>query len=382
MKKSLLALAVTSMLGSMANAQTNVTLGGIIQTDIKNYKISKTTRAVQNELRVDDDLTSRFWLTGSEDLGGGLSAIFYIQNRLNTDVPSTVGNGNGLANGDTWVGLKGSFGQVTLGKHTMMDGQGSPVEFGSNGVPSIPNSLIASKTVLGYVGNQSLTATRVNNSVMYRSPNFNGFTFNAGIGASGSNGNEGTYTAGNSRYADGKAMFLTGNYTNGPVYVNLAYWKAEAEGRPIAVTTGTADQEEVRLSASYAFANGFKVGTQFDRATLENVGRNAAGIGGVDRTRTAWQLPVSYTFGKNTILGSYIKANDFSGTSDSGAKMWVIGYDYAFTKRTNLGLYYSRLANDANANYNFNGNGSSSNGSVMLNGEAASILALSIMHRF
>lgn len=370
MKKSLIALAVLGAFASGAQAQSaNVTLGGIIQANIKSYKVGNTTRVVQNELRIDDDYTSRFWLTGTEDLGGGLSALFYVQNRFNTDVGS-AGSGNGLSNGDTYLGLKSHWGQMTLGRHTMMDGQGSKVEFGRNGTPAIPNSMISSKTILGYMNTTGLTTSRVANSALYKSPKFSNFSLAAGYAASGSNGNEGTVT-GAPGYADGHALFLLGNYASGPVYVNLAYWTTEAEG------AATNDQQQWRLSGSYAFANGFKIGAQYDRATIETIG-----TAGADRTRSAWNIPVSYTFGRHTIQASYTKANDFSDLANSGATMWVIGYDHALSKRTHVGLFYSRLDNDANASYSPNGSGGSTNGSTLLAGESASILALGIKHTF
>lgn len=379
MKKSLIALAVLGAFATGAQAQsTNVSVGGVIQANLKSYKVD-STRGHTNELRIDDDLTSRFWLTGSEDLGGGLSAIFYVQNLFNTDMGTgnaPGASGNGLGNGDTWVGLKGkTWGQVTLGKHTMMDGQGSPVEFGKNGTPAIPKSMISSKTVLGFIGNAGLNVSRIPNSVLYRSPKFGDFSFSAGYATSGRGVNEGTCPIGAAcpaNYSDGHATFLQGNYTSGPVYINAAFWNTKDERN-----TGVNDQTQWRLSGSYAFANGFKVGAQYDRATID-----AIGVGGVNRTRSAWNLPVSYTFGKNTLMANYTKANDYSDRPNSGAKMWVIGYDYAMSKRTNIGLFYSRLDNDTNANYNPNAAGSSANGSVLANGEGASIFALGVTHKF
>lgn len=412
MKKSLLTLAVLAAFACAAQAQTNVTIGGIIQVDAKDYNVGNSTRVTSHEFRVDDDYTSRFWLTGSEDLGGGNSAIFYVQNRFNTDVNSVQGDGNGLANGDTYVGLKGGWGQVTGGKHTMMDGEGSATEYGANGVPALPTSMFATKSILSFVGNTGLTVTRVNNSILYKSPNFSGFSGSVGVGASGSNGNEGNLSctgtgstglvsvvpaagsttqtatcptltaAGNGSYSDGSQFFLKGNYTNGPIYLNLAYWKTNVEGRPTAVSASTADQTQMRLSGSYTIPGGFKIGAQYDRATLSSVGRTAAGAGGADQTRNAWEIPASYTFGASTVLASYTRAGDISSIANSGTKMWVLGYDYALSKRTNIGLFYSKLSNDTAGLYQPFKSGTSSNGSTLLAGESASILALSIKHTF
>ncbi|CAN5479395.1 porin [soil metagenome] len=410
MKKSYLALAVLSAFAASVQAQTNVTVGGIVQVDIKSYSVGNTTRASANETRIDDDFGSRFWLTGSEDLGGGNAAIFYIENRFNTDVNNVQGNGNGLANGDTWVGLKGGWGQVTAGKHQMMFIQGLPTEAGLNGNSSIPNNMRGTYNILDSVNGTSLTTTRVNNSVMYRSPNFSGFSGSIGVGASGSNGNEGTLactgtgvtsivsvvpaagsttqtatcptltTATNGDYSTGRQLYVQGNYTSGPIYVNLAYWNTTVEGRPATVTAATADQRALRLSTSYALPMGLKIGLQVDRSSLQSVGR-AAGVGGADRIRTAWEIPINYTFGPNTVLFSYTKAGNIN-VANSGAKMYVLGWDYQFSKRTNVGIFYSRLNNDAAGVYQPFSAGTSGNGSTLLAGESVSTLALGMKHTF
>jgi predicted porin len=391
MKKSLIALAVFGAFATGAQAQTNVQIGGIFQVLAKNYKVSNVNvagrpagQSLKNEFRLDDDYGSRFWITGTEDLGGGLSALFYVQSRFNTDLGNTASNG--LANGDTYVGLKSnSLGQVNFGRITLMDGQGASVEYGLNGMPAFSNGMHAGKTIFNFIGNQAIDNSRTNNVIFYKSPSLSGFSVGAAV-SSASGATEGTApTAGtaNNDYSDGGKVFLVGNYANGPIYVNLAYLQTKTEGRNVgvAITPATADNEQIRLSAAYTFGFGLKVGAQFDRASLKDVGRTAAGVGGVDRSRSAWEIPVSYTFGPHTVQASYTRAGDFSGTADSGAKMWVVGYDLALSKRTNVGVFYSKVDNDANGNYQPFGSGST-NGTALLNGESASIFTLGLLHKF
>lgn len=397
MKKSLLALAVLGAFATAAQAQANVQIGGRIQADIKNYKVSNTTRAAKNEFRIDDDETSRFWLSGTEDLGGGLKALFYVENRFNTDVNNVQGDGNGLANGNTYVGLSGGWGQLTAGKHTMMEDQGNAVQYGIKGGQAIPSALLGSKSILNFVGNTGISTSRVNNSILYITPNFGGFKGTVGYStnAAGVEGNLActgngvtaintvaapvagastatcpTVPAAGSDYSKGQVYFLAGNYSNGPIYVNLAYFNNQIEGNP-----ASGDQKQIRLSGSYAFPFGLKIGAQWDRATLENV----AG----DRERNAWQIPVSYQFGNNTVLASFTKASDTKNLAgDNGAKLWTIGYDYAFSKRTNVGVFYGKLDNEAAGLYQPYKSGTSQNGSVLLAGESGSIFAVSVKHVF
>jgi len=169
MKKSLIALAVLGAFATAAQAQTNVQIGGRIQATVKSYKVGDVTtagRVAKNELRIDDDETSRFWLRGTEDLGGGLKALFYIENRLNTDQRQSTGGatGAGLDDGDTFVGLKGGFGQVTVGKRSWMSVQGLAAEFvyASGNLGSMPPSMTATYSIMNQAGGYLDITRRVN----------------------------------------------------------------------------------------------------------------------------------------------------------------------------------------------------------------------------
>ncbi|TCS33534.1 putative porin [Paucimonas lemoignei] len=404
MKKSLLALAVLGAFAAgTAQAQTNVSIGGILQANVKNYKVSSTTRVANNELRVDDDYNSRFWLTGTEDLGGGLSALFYVENRFNTDQRQSTGSGlstngatgAGLADGDTFVGLKGGFGQVTFGKHSWMSVQGLTTEFmtGTNGFSAMPTSMTATYSIMNQTGLGNgggvtagqpqggtlvggfsyLDTTRRINSITYRSPVIAGFSGVVGFSPN-SAGPEGTIN-GTTNYDDGQEYYLQAGYNNGPLALGLAYRNVEAEGR------SGFDDQQLRFTGSYKFA-GVKVGLIVDRAKRELVANGAVQAGANTFHRTAWSIPVSYAFGNSTILANFTKAGDRSGVADSGAKMYTIGYDYALSKRTNVGVFYSRLDNDTNGAYQPFLANTSFTGSGLQNGETASTFALGVKHTF
>lgn len=391
MKKSLIALAVLGAVATGAQAQSNVQIGGLFQVVGKSYKVSDVNvaarpagQSLKNEFRLDDDHGSRLWFKGTEDLGNGLSALFYMESRFRTDTGSGA-----FADGNTYVGLNSkSLGQLTFGRQTLMDGQGSSVETGLNGAPAMSLGMYAGKTILSYVNGFGIDTGRSNNVIQYASPNFSGFSATAAVATSNGSteGTAPTTGTANNNYDEGRKLFLVGNYKNGPIYVNLAYLTTKTDGQPNLVNLTTAanmpDKEEIRLSASYVFG-GFKTGFQFDRATLEKVGRTNAGVGGNDQTRNAWQIPVSYTFGPHTIQASFTKAGDVSNaaTADTGAKMWVLGYDHALSKRTNVGVFYSKVDNERNGVYQPNGAGTT-NGSTLLAGESASIVTLGMMHKF
>jgi predicted porin len=111
MKKSALLLGLLSAVSTMAIAQGSnpVTLYGRMNVTLENQKAkgsSAVNRVVNN--------ASRLGVRGVEDLGGGLKAIFQIESGLAPDDAS----GGALASRDSWVGLRGGFGEFRIGRQT------------------------------------------------------------------------------------------------------------------------------------------------------------------------------------------------------------------------------------------------------------------------
>jgi predicted porin len=428
MKRSILIfVAFSAFTVFRAQAQSDVTIGGVVEANGKWYKVgnsaasSARATAASNEFRIDDDYKSRFWLTGKEDLGGGLFAIFYIENQFSSDVEQSSGNatGAGLGDGETWIGLRGNWGQITVGKHTWMLAQGLYTEFmGANGATSsMPTSMAGTFSILDETGQGVLgylDVTRRVNSVTYRTPVMSGFSGALGFSPN-SGGNEGNltctgatglingpYTTGvipattaangtcgalssnpatvttagaiNGSYSDGREWYLQGAYANGPLWLNLAYRNYQVEGR-----NGT-DMSQWRFSGLYRFAKAFKVGLQIDRAINTTV--NTVGAATTSVSRTAWEIPFSYAFGNNVVMVNYTKAGDLSGAAGTGGKMWTLGWDYSLSKHTNVGVWYSKLSNGTNSAYQPFLAGSSMTGSALAAGESASSFALCIKHAF
>ena len=63
---------------------------------------------------------SRFAISGTEELGGGLKGIFNIEHRLSPDT-GTVTSGATFWAGQAWVGLQGGFGARAAGSSVHPD---------------------------------------------------------------------------------------------------------------------------------------------------------------------------------------------------------------------------------------------------------------------
>ncbi len=114
MKKSLLALGVMGTFAGAAHAQNSVTLYGLIDAGItytNNQSGSKNVQATSGQVN-----GSRWGLRGSEDLGGGLKAIFTLENGFNIDTGKFGQNGAEFGR-QAFVGLSSNqYGAVTLGR--------------------------------------------------------------------------------------------------------------------------------------------------------------------------------------------------------------------------------------------------------------------------
>ncbi len=352
MKKTLIALAALAAVGT-ASAQSTVTLSGILKGGVAQTKFTGgAAAAVNGSGMAVSDGSSRFILSGSEDLGGGLRANFQIDNRFRLDDNGGAPSSNPVGTGNSFIGLSGNFGNVQLGKLDTHYCQGAD----SNG--SRATSLQASScTLLGYmmVGGASTAIaqqTRTTNALRYTTPTMSGFnavvTYST---AQGATANPGGAEGAVGDAGKGRAVAAALNYAAGPVRAGLSMWNSTQENRVAgAALAGTygGDQSAYSLMGDYNFGMG-TVGLSYDRSTV-----TAGVIGGAttDTKRTAWSLPVTFQLGAGTLLATYTSSGNVTGVADSGAKMWSVGYDYPLSKRTTVGVSYVRLNNNTNALYN------------------------------
>lgn len=95
--------------GSSAMAQSNVTISGSLDAGVYSDKASA--------IHVGTIKRSYIQFAGSEDLGGGLSTTFKLNQRLEMGTGELEGAGSKPAwHGETTVGFKGGFGAVRLGR--------------------------------------------------------------------------------------------------------------------------------------------------------------------------------------------------------------------------------------------------------------------------
>src|SRR5688572_28858816 len=108
MKKTILALAMLSVLPLAAQAQTNVTIYGVADASINRENTGNDKRVA---ITSGNQSTSRIGFRGTEDLGNGLKALFNIEAGVAIDTGAA--DAAGLFQRRAVIGLQGSFGTVT-----------------------------------------------------------------------------------------------------------------------------------------------------------------------------------------------------------------------------------------------------------------------------
>lgn len=366
-KKFIVAAVAAAVAAPAAMAQTAVTITGLVKMGVEQYKQSSFNTVVRgagsfnNETRVSDQ-SSRIIFRGTEDLGGGLNAFFQLDARFSPDLGAIAASGN------TMVGLGGGFGKVSLGRSDLHYSELGAVE--SNRTGSLQS--YAGPGIMSQVNGTSIAnVTRTPNVVMYDSPNMGGFSGRAAYSANfaateGSGVNNGS--------KDG-AWNVALRYAAGPIKAGYSYWNAKAEG-----ATDAGDQRGDTLYGGYAFGP-VSVGLAWNKSQF----RAAASV--PMTKRNAWMLPVSFEQGPHTAQLVYAAARDQSGgaagqvNNDTAAKMWRLSYEYALSKRTAVGVHYTKLDNKSNAAYNMfalGANGATAN----VAGEDSKQLYLGLGHTF
>jgi GBP family porin len=207
MKKTLLVAALSGIFATAAHAQSSVTLYGLIDAGITYTNNSGGhSRWAEQSGTING---SRWGLRGSEDLGGGLKAIFTLENGFNIN-NGTLGQGGREFGRQAFVGLASDqFGSVTLGRQ-----YDSVVDF--IGPLALTGTQYGGTAFAHPFDNDNLNNSfRVNNSVKYTSANYNGFKFGGMYGFSNTGGPGG--------FANNRAYSVGASYNYGGLNVGAGY---------------------------------------------------------------------------------------------------------------------------------------------------------------
>jgi predicted porin len=258
--------AVAGLLGASgaAQAQSSVTLYGVVDGSLLYTSHTLNTTTGQNaghQFSFTDSGTSpsNFGLRGTEDLGGGLRAVFDLESGYSV-ASGQFGNSNGNMFGrQAWVGIDSKYGTLKAGL------QFSPFFLSEYDTDPRGMSFFGSGLV-SYVNNVYVTGLFNSNSITYTSPEIAGVQA-AGMFAMG--GTAGNFQAGR-QYSASLRYHLGGLTVTGALYDGNAGGSAATTPIPSTIefvgrTLGASYRfpNDLTLSASYAL---YKVSGSFDNS--------------------------------------------------------------------------------------------------------------------
>ncbi|MFT4066979.1 porin [Paraburkholderia sp.] len=347
------ALALTA---GAAQAQSSVTLYGIAEVGV-NY-VSNAGGGRQFNMVSGEWYGSRFGLKGSEDLGGGLTAIFRLENGF--DITNGKLGQNGLLFGRAaYVGISSTqWGTITAGRQysTVFDFVGANiVASGRWGGGFIAHA--------GDVDNLNNTF-RVNSSLKYQSVSYHGFTFGGLYSFGGVGGN----FAKNSGWGAGIG------YALGPLQAAVAFTDMRdpfisaynnGANAPAAITSP--------IYNAYASAGSLKIfstgaiyqlgslwfGGTYSNARFTDLGADPGNPGAVAALRgtaslNTYEADLGYQFTPSLSASAaynYTRRASVGGDEGATYNQYSLGADYLLSKRTDLYMVLSyQTASGVNSN--------------------------------
>jgi predicted porin len=359
MKKSLVALAALALAGA-ASAQSSVTLFGVVDVGVSYYQNENTSgvKASQWALSTSGKDSSRLGFRGTEDLGGGLAAGFWLEAGLAADT-GTAGGGSLAAassqffNRRATVSLSGGFGELRLGRDYVPTFWNDTIfdPFGTNGVGT--NAIFGGSNGSSIGGLQAIAPgfapnaeyVRKNNTVGYFLPsNLGGFYGQVMFGMS----ERPEYDPATTPSTNAISPFIGGRYVggrvgyaNGPIDVALAYGENTLASNFNG--GGSAEINTGNIGASWDF--GFmKLMGEYSQVDA----KSTLPLLSIDTTYRGYLLGATFPVGPGLIRASYsfVDFDNNTAANKPQAQKFAIGYVHNLSKRTALYATAAYIKND------------------------------------
>jgi predicted porin len=349
MKKSLLALAAMGAFAGAAQAQSSVTVYGILDMGISSVN-TKTSAAAPVDtttsgLFVAQPLaSSRLGFRGVEDLGGGLTAGFQIEANVHAN-PGTTGSNNATAfqfGRHQFVTLESkTAGRVLLGKTDSIVKQifdGFDAGFANN----LTGAYDGMGTSLSDVAGDNIIGNRRDSVIRYTSPSLGGVNLSAGYMKNTLKVDTGAATTTDTENNTGYE--LGARFAQGKVSAGLGYRSAKEQNVAVAaVAAAPGNAGTAAVNAANTVTNSWAAGLSYNAGpiigylqyfnqaiknelTSTEVKESAYAVGVRAPITKAATLFASYTTGGKTSAANI----------DSKMTGYQAGALYALSKRTDM----------------------------------------------
>jgi general bacterial porin, GBP family len=297
--RSVVSAAVLSLWTGVSYAQSSVTLYGIIDTAVIFGNNEKTAQGGHSGIEMNSGgiSGSRFGFRGKEDLGGGLSTIFDLEDGFSS-ANGKLSNSGVLFGRQAYVGLSSTqYGTVTLGRrYSFMSEYVSPL----------------SAEGIGWGGNLAdhpfdnddmIRHTSIQNSIRFDSVRYRGLQVGGMYGFSNEPG----------QFSNNRAYSLGARYANGPVSLAAAFEQIDRSATPAA---------DLNASGAVTTADGDAVIT-----------------GGREQI---WGVGGKYSFGASSIgfVWTHSSTNNVTSVWQGGSLAPLIGNNLRFDNFEINGRYF------------------------------------------
>ena len=349
MKKLYIPLVGATIFSCVAHAQSSVTLYGVLDDGINFTSNAAGHHAFT--MVSGDTSESSFGLKGVEDLGGGLSALFTLENGTNLNSGSLNEDGR-LFGRQAFVGLSSTqVGTISLGRQ-----YDAAVDMWSQFTAA--GNFLGDLAAHPFDNDNADYDYRFNNSVKYVSPTIAGFQAEAMYGFSNS-----TNFAANRAYSAGVT------YASGPVSAAAAYSRQTNGASTSTGAVGTdgifvaPSQQNIDAGVKWTFANASNIAIAYSHVSandptanefVPNIGTqnwqrwkfDNVEVNGQYFITPAFFIGAAYTFTHGDLDAS---TNDYSQNWHQVSLM----LNYALSKRTSVYVQGAYQHTDGNTGTDF-----------------------------
>ncbi|ABE36710.1 gram-negative porin family protein [Paraburkholderia xenovorans LB400] len=348
------ALLMAGIMPGVACAQSagdgsSVILYGIIDASVnfQHYSGQGAAKSANGTYLSSD--TSLFGIKGTENLGGGLSAYFKLENGFNINNGAQT-SATAFFNRESYVGLSSTtYGSLQLGSQFAPTVwiSGKTDVFARRGTGSI-------FTLLQNLGSNPRGFPSIyNNAVQYITPSFHGFTGRA------------MYAFANGGLGSSNAFSV--EYNAHKLYAGAYYTRARIAGDAAGLPVSSVSSRSYGLGASYEFSLLTLYG-HLERNMIEGTS-----------TMFGYDVGVDVPIGAADIRGS-VAHRDVPGSAQSAATLYALAYFYSLSKRTTVYTQLGYLKNGLKTNFGI-WPASQSAGSLPF-GDAVYAVQIGIRHLF
>jgi predicted porin len=346
LKKTSVAVLTLGTFAGAVHAQSSVTLYGVVDAGLL---INSNVKG-SHEYALSQASSSRWGLKGTEDLGGGLSAMYNLENGF-TSGTGALGQGGLEFGRKAFVGLSSSqWGTITAGRQfSVSNDWTAPFASGADWAAAGTNYGSRANDV-----DNVNTSNRIQNSIKYESPNYKGLQ--AGV----------LYSLGGvaGKFSQNSVVDAALSYSNGPLILGAGYTFAKDpyyatfgdqgnSSTPTSAATGANDNMNNKIFGGYASAGSQQIvvaggsyaigpatiGLLYSNTQFQNLGSVSA-VGAISApkyeggtaTFNSGEINVKYKVNPALLLaGAYIYTHN-SGADNLGSAKY---------NQFNLGAFYS-----------------------------------------